>query len=318
MAEPLPPLTHHEILSLVGPFTQRGRRVDLAASDRLQRRLHFVPIDRPAVEGGLPALRETLSLDLSFPGRHLLVRELRGLDGLCATLQTEGDDLAAMLSHIDAVPAERQLRCGPGLAIAFGQRIVAGAAAPELLLREAFARLPMLTLEMKLTGVRGFPAEIEIRPVEGVPLTLPRDLLSVLGSPWTELGALQHSWQSNIAVRGDGRRRSDDAEARFMLTVQHLQRTLAEPPAHFNQRHRAARWGVTVREMLPLGIGLLIVGTALLFRREGAEQPRLLALLANVAPPLMMALFFMRREMPRIGLPRPPPRLPADAWRPPT
>ena len=318
MAEQLPPLTHHEILTLVGPFTQRGRRVDLAASDRLQRRLDFVPVDRPALEGRLPALRETLSLDLSFPGRHLLLRELRSSDGLCATLQAEGDDLAALLARIESVPAERQLRCGPGLAIAFGQRVVPGATAPELLLREAVAWLPTLTLEMKLTGVRGFPAEIEVRPAEGVSLALPRDLLAVLGSPWTELSPLQRSWQSNIAVRGDGLKRSEDAEARFMLTVQHLQRTLAEPPARFNQRHRVARWAVTVREMLPLSIGLVIVGVALLFRREGAEQPRLLALLANVTPPLLMALFFMRREMPRIGLPRPPPRLPADAWRPPT
>ena len=105
MAEPLPPLTHHEILSRVGPFTQRGRRVDLAASDRLQRRLHFVAVDRPAVEGVLPALRETLSLDLSLSGRALLVRELRSSDGLCATLQTEGDDLAALLARIESVPA---------------------------------------------------------------------------------------------------------------------------------------------------------------------------------------------------------------------
>jgi hypothetical protein len=316
MAEPLPPLTHHEILTLVGPFSQCGRRVDLAASDRLQRRLDFVAVDRPAVEGQLPALRETLSLDLSMPGRHLLTRKLRSSQGLCATLQTEGDDLATMLVHIDAVPASRQLRFGADRAIAFSQRIVPRDAAAELLLREATAMLPTLSLQMTLTGVRGFPAEIEIRPADGVTLTLPRDLLAVLGSAWTELSPLQHRWQSNIAVRGDGLKRSEDAEARFMQTVQHLQHTLAEPPARFSQRHRAARWGVTVREMLPLGIGLAIVGTALMFRREGAEQPRMLALLANVTPPLLMALFFMRREMPRIGLPRPPPRLPADAWRP--
>jgi hypothetical protein len=288
------------------------------ASDRLQRRLDFAAVERAAVEGQLPALRETLSLDLSMPGRHLLTRQLRTADGLCATLQTEGDDLAAMLTHVDAVPAARQLRFGADWAIAFTQRVVPRAAAPELLLREATARLPSLTLLMKLTGVRGFPAEIEIRPAGSERLTLPRDLLAVLGSAWTELSTLQHSWQSNIAVRGDGLKRSEDAEARFMQTVQHLLRTLAEPPARFNQRHRAARWGVTVREMLPLSIGLVIVGTALMFRREGAEQPRLLALLANVTPPLLMALFFMRREMPRVGLPRPPPRLPADAWRTPS
>ena len=38
------------------------------------------------------------------------------------------------------------------------------------------------------------------------------------------------------------------------------------------------------------------------------------ALLANVAPPLLMGLFFVRREMPRIALPRWPARLADDAW----
>ena len=34
-APPSPPLTHHQILALVAPFTRSGRTVDLAASDRL-------------------------------------------------------------------------------------------------------------------------------------------------------------------------------------------------------------------------------------------------------------------------------------------
>jgi hypothetical protein len=40
------PLTHHEILRLVEPFTRLGRRVDLTGSDRVRRRLEFKPVER--------------------------------------------------------------------------------------------------------------------------------------------------------------------------------------------------------------------------------------------------------------------------------
>ena len=53
-----PPLTHHDILGLIEPFSRRERHVDLAASDRAERLLRFKPIDR---DGGA---RETLQLDV--------------------------------------------------------------------------------------------------------------------------------------------------------------------------------------------------------------------------------------------------------------
>jgi hypothetical protein len=96
--------------------------------------------------------------------------------------------------------------------------------------------------------------------------------------------------------------------------VQHLPHTLAEPPASFHPRHRAARWALSLREMLPMGFGIGLVALALLLQRLGSEHTALRALMANVAPPLLMMLFFLRREMPHIGLPRVPRRLPADAW----
>ena len=45
------PLTHHEILGLIEPFTRRGLHVDLATSNRIERRLLF----RPRLHGRKPA-----------------------------------------------------------------------------------------------------------------------------------------------------------------------------------------------------------------------------------------------------------------------
>ena len=40
-------------------------------------------------------------------------------------------------------------------------------------------------------------------------------------------------------------------------------------------------------------------------------------MLANATPPLLLMLLFVRKEIPRIGLPRVPRRLAPDAWQPP-
>jgi len=99
------PLTHHEILTLVGPFAAAGYRVDLVGSDREKRELAFRPLlhegaavlrdgaamvrdgpgvlrDGPAVlhDGsatGPGSFTETLRLSLPRPGRVHLVRTLR-------------------------------------------------------------------------------------------------------------------------------------------------------------------------------------------------------------------------------------------------
>ena len=90
---PTPPLTHHQILGLVEPFTRSGRQVDLPASDRLARRLHFKPVQH-AASGSTPALTETLQLECHESGNHRLTRVLQVADGPGATLQAMGTDLA--------------------------------------------------------------------------------------------------------------------------------------------------------------------------------------------------------------------------------
>lgn len=306
----LPPLTHHEILARIGPFARRGRSVDLDASDRARREIAFRPFDRPA-GGDLPALRETMHLDLSDPDRARLTRELTAPDGLTARLQAEGADAARLLDRVEAVPAERQLLRIDGCAIGLQHRLDGDI----LLLREAEARLPGLRLRMTVTGVSGYPAELELLPASGTAPSFPSDLLAVQGRAWGRLTPVQRGWLGSVMLRGADARRSADAEAMLAQAVAHLRQTLSEPPAGFHRRHRAARWRLAVREMLPMSVGLAVVALALELQRQGPERASVLALLANVAPPLLMMLYFLRREMPHIGLPRVPRHLPPNAWQ---
>jgi hypothetical protein len=323
----LPPLTHHEILTLIAPFARRGRHVDLAASDRLQRRLAFRPLEhRASVNGNdglhaLPALRETMELHNPETGQWRLSWRLGTADGLQATLQAEGTEPGELLERVERVPPRRQFHVEPGAVIALGHRLpkAASSCEPALVLRRAEARLAGLTLHMSVSGVSGYPAEFELRRGEGEGadvLTLPDDLLAVLGRPWDRLNAVRGGWQGSVQLRGAEPRRSRDAEARLQTTVRHLVRTLAVPPARFHQRHLRARWGVALRRTVPLLVGLSVVAAALWVQKHAPAQRSVLALLANVAPPLLMGLFFLRREMPRLELPRVP-LCPRDtAWRP--
>ena len=161
---PANPLTHHEILALVEPFTRHGRHVDLAASNRIERRLAFKPIDHPAeaaasnrlerapaadaheaggTAAGAPApgvdavgaltgsagLRETLELENPEPGLFRLTRVLMRPGGLEARLETEGPHPDELLGRVESVAAQRQFRLGPGFLIAHSHRLEASAGA---------------------------------------------------------------------------------------------------------------------------------------------------------------------------------------------
>lgn len=309
----LPPLSHHEILALAGPFARRGHHADLAASDRAGRRLAFRHRLHPA-EAALPALDEALELDGSQRAGHWrLRRTLTPQGGPAATLVAEGDDPGALLERIDAVPPARQFAITPQATVALLQRVETDG---SLRLQQADARVGGLRLGMKVSGVSGFPAEIELLRDEGDPIELPRDLLAVLGRRWDRLTRLSRGWLGSVQIQGAGAARSADAQAQLQRLVAHLAQTLAEPPLAFHQRHRRARWRVALRGTLPVAGGVALVALAFALRRHGSSQAiSALGLLANLAPPLMMGLFFMRREMPQIGLPHFPRRPRAGAWR---
>lgn len=311
-ARVMTPLSHHEILSVAAPFARSGLQVDLPASDRGARRLAFRPRLRPAADG-LPVLTETLQLAPSAErdgAPWLLRRTLSRPDGPEAVLEAEGRDPAELLARVQAVPAARQFG---GDTTVWHHRVAEDG---SLLLRRARAEVAGLTLVMQVSGVSGFPAELELLRAEGDPIALPRDLLAVLGRRWERLTPVRRGWTGSVGVRGSGAQRGADAEQRFQQAVAHLAHTLAEPPGAFHDRHRAARWRVAMRGTLPLAVGAGIVALAFVLRAQG-DGPAMsaLALLANMTPPLLMGLFFLRREMPQIGLPRIPRRPPGERWR---
>jgi len=309
----LPPLTHHEILELAEPFVRRGHGVDLPASDRSARELAFRP--RP-VEG--TGLTGTLRLSFITAGRWKLTRTLTDADGLASDLVAEGSDPGPLIDAIDSVPALRQRPCAGGVQMALSHRlqIPQGAGEPRLVLQRAQARVAGLTLQFRVSGVAGYPAEFELLRGEPDPPALPEDFFAVLGRDWGRLVRVRRGWECSVRLRGAEPRRSTEAEACVALAVEHLVRTLAAPPAQFHASHRLARWRLALADTLPWAAGAAIVGVALWVQEHAPGQQSLLAVLANMAPPVLMGLFFLRREMPRMGLPRLPRRLAADAWQP--
>ena len=124
------PLTHHQIIGLVEPFTRRGRHVDLAASNRLERWLVFKPVEHEA------GLRETLKLENAYDGYFRLTRRLHRDNGLEASLVAEGADAGELLRRIEAVPPQRQFSSGAGFETALSFRLDAS----NMILTDAVAR----------------------------------------------------------------------------------------------------------------------------------------------------------------------------------
>jgi hypothetical protein len=311
---PLQPLTHHEILALVEPFTRRGRAVDLAASQRQERRLAFKPIAHDDTAPGLAGLVESLRLDNPAPGRFALLRTLTLPGGLAATLLAEGASPGELLAAVEAVPLARGFVCGPGHAIAMGHRLVSA----ELALLRAEARLGGYTLRLTMPEARGAPAALVLQGPPGpggAAVALPEDLVAVLGWPWTRLLRVGDEWQASLRLKRREPARSHAVERQLVLTVQHLARTLAEPPPQFHDRLWRARWRVAGRRAVPALVSLLLIGAAALVSKlHFSEESLLLMLSINLPPAMLLLFFFGAREIPRIEIPPLPRRLPPNAW----
>lgn len=316
-----PPLTHHEILALVTPFTARGRHVDLAASDRLQRRLVFRAINHVGDADGQPDLRETLVLETGSVKDFRLTRHLTLPGGLEATLTTEGADLGELLARIDAVPLRRQFRAQPGFVIAENHRLdapdrtgsSAQDAAPSMILTHASAQIGALTVSMKLPAFSSIPAELELKPA-GERHELPEDLLAVLGWSWARLIGVGGGWKCSLRVRGKAQARSRDAELKLERTAVHLAQTLAESPRQFHDRWTARRWGVMGRRAIPLTVTVTLIGLAASVPSMGLSEDSLLRMVMFQSSPLLLGLVFCFRELPQIEIPPWPRALTQPSW----
>jgi hypothetical protein len=320
------PLTHHEILAIVEPFARRGRRVDLAASDRFARRIAFRDVERAADDAsGLPVLRESTALEPREGGGWRLVRTLAPTDGPASTLTVSGAEPAALLAAMQTVDARRQLDAGPGWTLAVDQRLELSKAAidPSNAASVAAALVPLrgtvrtdgVELTMKIPSVSGISADIEIAIAENDPIQLPDDLLAVLGRAWGRLDRSGRGWTSHVGLSGGGTARLLDAEAKLRTMAAHIARTLSEPPARYHERLRAARWRTAVRRSVPLLAAIALIAAAAALPSLGIARDSTMWMLIFNAPPLLLVGFFCLREMPRIELPRAPRAPSAPSWR---
>lgn len=335
MTPPLPPLTHHEILRWVGPFTRRGHHVDLGASDRLARRLVFRPLTHAAASAGTCEVTESLQLENLGPESFRLTRELRRGDGLVARLLAEGASPGELLERVQAVPPARQFADGPGHALAFSfrwpvapppaspaarlpQASQAGPPCPAwpLLLTDATLQVDGLVGTLVIPPVSG-AGEVMLRSLPGAALALPDDLLAVLGRAWSPLRPQEDIWRGGLRLRGNDLRRSRVAETEWRRAAAHLARCLAEPPARYHQRLAWARRAVAARRFTPVLLSAALVAAAASVHRLGLNEHSAWRMLIFNAPPLMLILFFCLRELPRFEIPPWPRAATAASWRQP-
>lgn len=288
------PFSHHDVIALAEPFERRGWRVDLAASARDRRRLVF----RPAAAEERDAT--TLQLDDLGGGRYRLLRTVQHAGGAVATLRADGSAPEALLARVSSVPAGRHFVEAAGAVVA-RDYVHEG----ELALARGSVQLPGLLFAFTVPQARGLAAEVVLRPTpEGAPRpALPEDLLAVLGWSWARLVPDRRGWTTRVRLRARGAARTARAEALLDRAAAHLARTLAEPPARFHERWRAARWGVFCRRGIPTFTALGLVGAVLLSARFDLQLSTTAMVLLYHLPTAVIAASFMLQELPRFEFP---------------
>ena len=319
----MPPLTHHDILGLIEPFTRGGRQLDLAASDRIKRVLVFKPkLDRDPARVG-PALAETLALDCLDDDHFVLRRSVTHPDGLVANLVAKGANTGSLLGSVEAIDPQILFTSGEGWQMARSYRLEPGrmsmgtsllAGAPAMLLTSGVVQVAGLTLLMKMPTVTGYPADIEI--TANAAIDLPDDLLQVLGRDWERLSRGAKNWKGTLKIRGKEPERTRLGEDKLAAAAQHMASTLSQPPAAFARQQAGARWRVAARRAVPMLTLVVLILGSLAVPYLGIAQDSVYWMLIFNAPPLLLLWGFTLREVPRFELPRPPKRLPADSWWP--
>jgi hypothetical protein len=317
-----PPLTHHEILEIVEPFSRQGRHVDLAASDRIARKLVFKPIDHPGHIADAAPLRETLELESVNATNFRLTRLLTGTVAgreVKATLQARGADAAELLGRFARVELGHHFRTGPGYVIARSYQFesyTSGSAEAPVLSRGVVA-VDGFTLTFDILAVRGAAADLTLQAGPGEHPQLPDDLLAVIGWDWVRLVPQPDRWTSRMRLRGTGRPRTETAERALEKAAVHLARVLAEPPQRFHERFVWARWGAVLRRLIPTLTAVGMVAGTLLLPRLATNVDPGFWLALHYVPIGILGVAFMLQELPRFEIPPLPRRLTQPSWRQP-
>lgn len=307
-----PPLTHHDILALAEPFARRGRHVDLAASQRQERRLVFKPRADAAPDATSGA--ETLRLDCLGENWYRLTRTLERGDGLRGVVRAQGPDLAQLLADLDAVPAAQHFVAGPGFAIARSYTLDGLGGTAAMALTHGAVQVAGLVLTLAVPAAPRLSADIALEPTSNRKLVLPEDVLAVLGWNWARLVPARQGWTSKLRLRGEPRQRTRHAEAALERAATHLAQILAEPPARYHERVRVARWGVFLRRGIPTLTALSLFGAVALFARFRPDLPPAVLVALYHVPTLIVAVSFVLQELPRFEIPPWPRRLLTPVW----
>ena len=324
---PTHPLTHHEIITLVAPFTRQGYHPDLEATDRLERRLVFKPVERAFKTSSAGELSESLQLENRDGSNFRLTRFLTYVtpsdEKLEAKLDIEGADPADLLACVESIEPERQFRFGPGFKIAKSYSLVRvkgfireGTPATQTVLTKMSAHVADLVVTATAPTVKADPeALIEIQPTAGEYKAVPDDLLAVLGWDWGLIQRRKDYWKSSLRLRGHEPERSQLAESKLDRMVEHLVQTFTEAPARFHERLTGARWGVVLRRSIPLLISIALIGAAAATAKLPLAPDSPIRMMMMNLPGFLMVFVFCMRKMPVIEVPPFPRRLNAPAWR---
>ncbi len=307
------PLTHHEILGLVGPFARRGRHVDLAGSDRHARSIVFQPVNHPGAASALPDMHESLKLENPREGLFRLTRTLALPCGLEATLSAEGADPGDLIARIESVPPPSQFRRRGDVLIACSYRRDPTPPAEPVFTRGE-ARVGPVSLVVTAARSRGDSATVKLIPRAGAPGELPEDLLAVLGWDWGPLQKRRAEWVAELRVGGRPGDQTRRLESRLETTAAHLAATFAHPPAHFHETLLASRWAAAFRRAMPmlLWLGLLSGAFGLSFVRIAPDS--FIRMFAWTTPYLLLVAVFSIRPRPRLEIPPLPRRPSATSW----